>query len=192
MGRVHHPSLVLSGPTTQGVVKYLRWLLSFCAAVPLAAQQPVFTLVIRDAVRDSLAKAWDEHDATQFERGYCVTYEASMDQQRNPHFEIVGFLPPDSVGQATPVSIWFHCPRSTFRLHTHTPTTCDTSRDSIFLDTCRMGGPEAWVCAPSWGDLMSLAGSGKLMELIQCDRHAIVAFGRPRGFHPLPDSAGTP
>jgi hypothetical protein len=170
-------------------VRLARWLWVLGLALPLHGQQVLFTVDVADAVRDSLARAWNDTDPRQYERGYCVTYLFGMDIQRQPHYDITGFVAPDTLGPATPMSVWFRCPKGSLRLHVHTPTTCDQSRDSVYLGTCRLGGPLAYVCAPSLGDLISLTQSGKRLELLQCDRHAIIVFVPLRGPLVRPDSA---
>lgn len=150
-----------------------------------AQQIEIIKFTVSDRVRDSLAKVWDEKDPQQVEHGYCGAYTISMEMDRRMHYAIDSLIPPDSVDDQTQISIRFWCPRGSIDIHTHTPTTCEYGRDSVYTNTCVLGGEMAWLCAPSPGDYQYLFSHNYRFGLIQCDKHAIILFVN---FHWNPDA----
>lgn len=150
-----------------------RWLFG-CAfaivglAVWSVADDPE-AVTIAPFVRDSLARVWDDTNARQVERGYCLKWNAD----KRLAYE---FSPSHPIGEATPMGINFKCGPGTVSLHIHTPTSCTESRDSVLMDTCVVGGPLAYVCTPSLTDVVGLIGRRDPLAFIQCARYEIRPF----------------
>ena len=130
--------------------------------------------VIMDEPRTVLEQAWTE-DPRQVERAYCVTHWSfgvyqvtrTMPIQKDTVFRVFGVKPAD-VKAAGPASAEFECPPGVPELHIHTPTTC--AGDD--LNTCIVGGLNAYSCQPSRNDLEKLTSRGDAFGVIQCDRRS--------------------
>jgi hypothetical protein len=155
----------------------LVWTLALAAvgALPArAAGQGVRLGVLMDGARNALEQAWTE-DPRQVERAYCVThwsfgvYHVSRRApvQDDTVFRVFSVKPAE-VLRAGPASADFACPPGSPELHVHTPTTC--AGDD--LDTCVIGGLNAYSCQPSRGDLEKLTDRGDAFGVVQCDRRA--------------------
>ena len=139
-----------------------------------AGAQGVRLGVVMDAPREVLEQAWSE-DSRQVERAYCVTHwsfgvhhvSRTIPRQDDTVFRVFKVVPATMV-KAGPASAEFECPAGMPELHIHTPTTC--SGDN--LDTCVVGGLNAYSCQPSRGDLEKLADRGDAFGVVQCDRRA--------------------
>lgn len=157
------------------------WLLVGAAAFTLGAAARVDAdgrvpdaprfVVLDSAPRAVLEAAWDDSDATQHERAYCVGYVASV-RWGVPVWRVVQ-VRPARIDASTPVTVMYQCPKGPgwTAAHDHPPATCDDS-------TCVLGGPGAWQCEPSPLDRESLAESGAPFALLQCSRHAVVPYWR--------------
>lgn len=146
--------------------------------VPSSAREsrptpPVAPLVVIDPwVRDLLASVWDDTHPAQVERAYCVAYVVTH-LDGAPVYRVWAIAPALAV-IADPYHVSARCPAgaSVAFLHVHTPTTCTTSA----LTSCVLGGSDAWECAPSETDRLELLRDGDAFALLQCDRHAILAY----------------
>lgn len=143
-----------------------------------------------DVPRQQLSLAWDDLNARQVERAFCVVdwsfgvYHVSRSEpvQDDTVFRVFK-LTPAEVSNATPVSAEFDCPDGVPELHIHTPTTCMGDDAS----TCRLGGLNAYSCQPSRGDYEKLVRRHDPFGVIQCDKRAFV-FYYPSEYGP-PDAA---
>ncbi len=147
--------------------------------------------VIMDQARRQLEPSWNE-DPQQFERAYCVSnWSVAVDRvARNPTqhdsvFRVYAITPAD-IRSATPNSADFECPPGVPELHTHPPATC--ASDNVAW--CVAGGPDAFSCQPSRGDLVKLLRRGDPFGVIQCDKRAF-RFYFPAEYAPPVQSAGT-
>lgn len=139
-----------------------------------AAGQGVRLGVMMDSARATLDRVWSE-DARQVERAYCVThwsygvYHVSRDVPvKDDTVYRVFAIRPAAVASAGPSSADFACPPGVPELHVHTPTTC--AGDD--LNSCVVGGLNAYSCQPSRGDLEKLVDRGDAFGVVQCDRRA--------------------
>jgi hypothetical protein len=141
----------------------------------LAFAQAVRLGVVMDLPRQQLSQTWDDLNARQVERAYCVVdwsygvYHVSRTApvQDDTVFRVFR-LQPAEVSSATPVSAEFDCPDGVPELHIHTPTTCMGDDAS----TCRLGGLNAYSCQPSRGDYEKLVRRRDPFGVIQCDKRA--------------------
>jgi len=145
-----------------------------CMGGRRAGAQGVKLGVVMDAPRAVLEQAWSE-DPRQIERAYCVTHwsfgvyhvSRTIPRQDDTVFRVFK-VEPASVVKAGPASAEFECPVGVPELHIHTPTTCAGDN----LDTCVLGGLNAFSCQPSRGDLEKLTDRGDAFGVVQCDRRA--------------------
>jgi hypothetical protein len=160
------------------------------AASPLRAQAVRFG-VVTDQARHQLEPTWSE-DPQQFERAYCITNwsvvadrVARTPSQTDSIFRVVSVTPAD-LRAATPNSADFECPSGVPELHTHPPATCASDN----LAWCVAGGPDAYSCQPSRGDLVKLVRRGDPFGVIQCDKRAF-RFYFPSEYAPPPAQAAS-
>ena len=155
----------------------LVWTLALAAggALPArAAAQGVRLGVVMDSARAALERVWSE-DPRQVERAYCVTHWSYgvyhvtrvMPRQDDTVFRVFA-VRPAAVVSAGPASADFACPPGVPELHVHTPTTC--AGDD--LNSCVVGGLNAYSCQPSRGDLEKLVDRGDAFGVVQCDRRS--------------------
>lgn len=145
----------------------------------LASAQAVRLGVVMDLPRQQLALAWDDLNARQVERAFCVVdwsygvYHISRTEpiQDDTVFRVFR-LQPAEVSSATPISAEFDCPDGVPELHIHTPTTCMGDDPS----TCGLGGLNAYSCQPSRGDYEKLVRRHDAFGVIQCDKRAFVFY----------------
>lgn len=158
----------------------LALLAATCAQSPIPAfAQEVVTMTSKyrttqiDSIsRRILASAWSEMDSTQNERGYCADV---LSDSTGPMVTYgVLRVRPAVMHGATPNSSGFDCPDGTVTLHTHPPATCNIGPNGTMQ--CVSGGTGAWECYPSFADILLVWKRRDPLGLIQCDRHAIVAF----------------
>lgn len=131
--------------------------------------------VVMDGPRQQLIEAWNDANPRQVERAYCVVdwsfgvYHVSRTPpiQDDTVFRVFAIKPTD-VSNATPASADFECPTGSPELHVHTPTTC--MGDDV--DTCRLGGLNAYSCQPSRDDYEKLVRRHDTFGVIQCDRRS--------------------
>lgn len=139
------------------------------------------TVVIYPAVvgeaRATLEKDWNDSDAYQPERGYCVTefVQAGVPTEHgqpgyNIWIVVKKVVPASDPSNSTRRSM-VNCPPGQPTLHTHPPATCDRAGAN-----CTLGGEGAYECAPSRQDLESLILLENNWGIIQCDRHAFRFF----------------
>jgi hypothetical protein len=148
--------------------------LASVAAARHAHAQAVRLGVVMDLPRQMLESAWTE-DAGQLERAYCVTdwsygvYHVSRAEpvQDDTVFRVFAVREADA-SNAGPSAVDFECPDGMPELHVHTPTTC--MGDDV--NTCVVGGLNAYSCQPSRGDLEKLVRRRDEFGVLQCDRHA--------------------
>jgi hypothetical protein len=163
------------------------------AFTTVAGAQAVRFGVVMEQARRSLEPTWSE-DPQQFERAYCVSHwTVAVDRvTRNPLqqdsvFRVFSVTPAD-LRSATPNSADFECPPGVPELHTHPPATC--ASDNVAW--CVAGGPDAFSCQPSRGDLVKLVRRGDPFGVIQCDKRAF-RFFFPAEYGPSSQSAsGSP
>jgi hypothetical protein len=144
-----------------------------------------------DQARRQLEPTWSE-DPQQFERAYCVSnWSVAVDRvnrtpvQQDSVFRVYAITPAD-LRSATPNSADFECPSGVPELHTHPPATC--ASDNIAW--CVAGGPDAYSCQPSRGDLVKLIRRGDPFGVIQCDKRAF-RFYFPAEYAPPAQSASS-
>ncbi|HJU91038.1 MAG TPA: hypothetical protein VJ672_16755 [Gemmatimonadaceae bacterium] len=166
-------------------------LLLLVVPAPVASAQAVRFGVVMEQARRSLEPTWSE-DPQQFERAYCVSnWTVAVDRvTRNPLqqdsvFRVFAVTPAD-LRSATPNSADFECPPGVPELHTHPPATC--ASDNVAW--CIAGGPDAFSCQPSRGDLVKLVRRGDPFGVIQCDKRAF-RFFFPAEYAPPAQSAAT-
>lgn len=159
------------------------------AVVPSAGAQAVRFGVVMEQARRSLEPTWSE-DPQQFERAYCVSHwTVAVDRvtrspvQQDSVFRVFSVTPAD-LRSATPNSADFECPPGVPELHTHPPATC--ASDNVAW--CIAGGPDAFSCQPSRGDLVKLVRRGDPFGVIQCDKRAF-RFFFPSEYGPPTQSA---
>ena len=156
----------------------------------LASAQAVRLGVVMDLPRQQLALAWDDLNARQVERAFCVVdwsygvYHVSRTApiQDDTVFRVFR-LQPAEVSSATPISAEFDCPDGVPELHVHTPTTCMGDDAS----TCQLGGLNAYSCQPSRGDYEKLVRRRDAFGVIQCDKRAF-RFYYPFEYPPPTDA----
>jgi len=154
-----------------GVVALLA---AVCVATTVKAQA-VRLGVVMDGPRKELVAAWDDMNAKQVERAYCVVdwsygvYHVSRTPpiQDDTVFRVFAIKPVD-VANATPISADFECPSGSPELHIHTPTTC-MGDDA---ETCKLGGLNAYSCQPSRDDYEKLVRRRDAFGVIQCDKRS--------------------
>lgn len=145
--------------------------------VALAFTQPAHAqrnvMVVADSVRATLVRDWDKQSKNplQVERAYCATYR-SIPFGEGTAFYVVGLAEPLHTDSARTGSIQFYCEAGPGHaaLHIHPPTTCENEKN------CKFGGAEAYECFASDFDQAALDDSHDELGLIQCDRHAVIAF----------------
>jgi hypothetical protein len=159
-------------------------------ASPAAAQSVRFGVVM-DQARRALEPTWSE-DPQQFERAYCITnWTVAVDRvtknppQQDSIFRVQAVTPAD-LRSATPNSADFECPPGVPELHTHPPATC--ASDNVAW--CVAGGPDAYSCQPSRGDLVKLVRRGDPFGVIQCDKRAFRFFFPTEYIHPVQAASG--
>ena len=131
--------------------------------------------VVMDGPRKELVAAWDDMNPKQVERAYCVVdwsygvYHVSKTPpiQDDTVFRVFAIKNVD-VTSATPISADFECPSGSPELHVHTPTTC--MGDDI--ETCKLGGLNAYSCQPSRDDYEKLVRRRDAFGVIQCDKRS--------------------
>jgi hypothetical protein len=140
-----------------------------------ARAQTVRLGVVMDEPRQQLFATWDDMNARQVERAFCVidwsfgVYHVSRSEpvQDDTIFRVFRIRAAE-VTNATPISAEFDCPDGMPELHIHTPTTCMGDDAS----TCRLGGLNAYSCQPSRGDYEKLVRRHDEFGVIQCDKRA--------------------
>jgi hypothetical protein len=168
---------------------------AFGAPTPITAQA-VRLGVVMDGPRQQLMEAWNDMNPRQVERAYCVVdwsygvYHVSKTPpiQDDTVFRVFA-IKPVAVQNATPISADFECPEGSPELHIHTPTTC--MGDDV--ETCKMGGLNAYSCQPSRDDYEKLVRRRDVFGVIQCDKRSF-RFYYPAEYV-LPDAsvaAGAP
>lgn len=162
-----------------------------CAQTPLpvfAQDTTVLTLSVkyRSVVVDTasqrvLAAQWNDSSAYQPERGYCA---AIIADSSGPfvHYGVYDVQPATIAPTGSPNGGGFDCEPSRVTLHTHPPTTCVFSSNGAM--GCHLGGLHAYDCQPSFADILFVWKRHDPLGLIQCDRHAIVAFYPSAQFAP--------
>lgn len=151
-----------------------------CAQVPLTAA-PLVTVPLEAPVylsahlRLQLNVAWDDRNAQQPERGYCLVMQRGVVRGDSVWIAAEAYR---VVPQADdPYSVDVDCGPNQTILHTHTPNTCEQdSTGTALLQTCHMGGRDAYLCFPSGRDRALLAHDHFRFALIQCDRNAFIAY----------------
>jgi hypothetical protein len=149
-------------------------LLSVAATTPARAQA-VRLGVVMDGPRKQLVESWDDLNPKQLERAYCVVdwsygvYHVSRTApiQDDTVFRVFAVKSVD-VQNATPISADFECPEGSPELHVHTPTTC--MGDDV--ETCKVGGLNAYSCQPSRDDYEKLVRRRDAFGVIQCDKRS--------------------
>lgn len=139
-----------------------------CAATADAQRKPVG--IIEDDVRGMLAAAWNDTNATQSERAYCVLYQPVMGTATT-FYRVYAALPA-LVMDSSQYGVAFLCPTDIPNLtilHTHPPTSCVDGK-------CVLGGYDSYACEPSPGDQDNLNASDRPVALVQCDRNAVVFY----------------
>jgi hypothetical protein len=152
----------------------LAMIASVGGGAPVVAQA-VRLGVVMDLPRKQLAESWDDVNPRQVERAYCVVdwsygvYHVSRGTpaQDDTIFRVFAIKDADVQNQ-TPVSADFQCPGGIPELHVHTPTTC--MGDDV--ETCKLGGLNAYSCQPSRGDYEKLVERGDEFGVIQCDKRS--------------------
>lgn len=141
----------------------------FSILLAFIALAPQF-VVLDSPVRDRLAREWDATSTHQSERGYCVAYTEGS-SWGVPVYRVWA-IERAKVVRSSQYRITSECPAdpNVAFLHTHPPVTCTTP------ERCVIGGPDAYECFESEIDQASLEASGDPFALIQCDRHAIIAY----------------
>lgn len=157
-----------------GTVVALAVSLAFApAAKPQASPVTMNVVIIDDAVRTKLAKAWDKsaRNPFQVERGYCARWD-TMPFAGETVYRVYAADTPDVVGAASTDSIVVGCAAkpNVVLLHIHTPATCVSETE------CVLGGSDAYECFPSRFDQAALDKSTDAFALIQCDRKAVVFY----------------
>jgi hypothetical protein len=150
-------------------------LLATVGATTRTQGQTVRLGVVMDGPRKQLVEAWDDLNPRQLERAYCVVdwsygvYHVSRTPpiQDDTVFRVFAIKPVE-VQNATPISADFECPDGSPELHVHTPTTC--MGDDI--ETCKLGGLNAYSCQPSRDDYEKLARRRNAFGVIQCDKRS--------------------
>jgi hypothetical protein len=150
-------------------------LLAAVCATTVARAQAVRLGVVMDGPRKQLVEAWDDANPKQVERAYCVVdwsygvYHVSKTPpiQDDTVFRVFAIKNVD-VTNATPISADFECPSGSPELHVHTPTTC--MGDDI--ETCKLGGLNAYSCQPSRDDYEKLVRRRDAFGVIQCDKRS--------------------
>lgn len=148
---------------------------------------PVRFAVLDDHVRQRLAADWVRADtaAVPIERAYCLRWQKDV-WAGEAAYRVTAIAAPDSVLEAGVDFIAFTCPTDAdvATLHIHPPTTC-------IGGACWKGGPYAYQCLPSDQDYVALRWRRDAFAMVQCDRHAVVAYfpdgapqGDPRGRFP--------
>jgi hypothetical protein len=148
-------------------------LAAVCATATRA--QAVRLGVVMDGPRKQLVESWDELNPRQVERAYCVVdwsygvYHVSKTPplQDDTVFRVFAIKNVD-VTNATPISADFECPEGSPELHIHTPTTC--MGDDV--ETCKLGGLNAYSCQPSRDDYEKLVRRHDPFGVIQCDKRS--------------------
>lgn len=125
--------------------------------------------VIMDPARKRLARDWDDEDANQVERAYCVTKwtQSTHTESDGSQDVIIRVFEVDTAHEDSAGVDWinFSCADSLApELHIHTPTTCNAFG-------CTLGGVDAFQDQPSRQDLYSLAAGRRPFGIIQADRH---------------------
>lgn len=135
-------------------------------------------LIVDQHVRDTLAKLWNETDATQPERGYCVAWHGGIFPDKVLAIQLDRLVKPDTILGANGYSVSFHCPPRTVKLHTHTPVTCEGGAPvrGQAPPVCAIGGIDAYQCFGSPGDILGLEAQGMPFGIVQCSREAFVMF----------------
>jgi hypothetical protein len=165
-------------------------LLAAVGATTSAWAQAVRLGVVMDGPRQQLVEAWNDVNPRQLERAYCVVdwsygvYHVSKTPpiQDDTVFRVFAIKPVD-VSNATPISADFECPDGSPELHVHTPTTC--MGDDV--ETCKIGGLNAYSCQPSRDDYEKLVRRRDVFGVIQCDRRSF-RFYYPAEYG-IPDAA---
>ena len=150
-------------------------LLTAVCATTQSGAQAVRLGVVMDGPRKQLVEAWDDANPRQVERAYCVVdwsygvYHVSKTPpiQDDTVFRVFAIKNVD-VTNPTPISADFECPAGSPELHIHTPTTC--MGDDI--ETCKLGGLNAYSCQPSRDDYEKLVRRRDVFGVIQCDKRS--------------------
>lgn len=150
-------------------------LLAAFGATTTARGQAVRLGVVMDGPRQQLVEAWNDVNPRQVERAFCVVdwsygvYHVSKTPpiQDDTVFRVFAIKNVD-VSNATPISADFECPQGSPELHIHTPTTC--MGDDV--ETCKLGGLNAYSCQPSRDDYEKLVRRHDAFGVIQCDKRS--------------------
>jgi len=137
---------------------------------------------VTDSARTFLEQGWDEHNATQVERAFCIEPSDvavdSVSDRANTTWRIHHVTAPDSLEGATPYGISFHCSATAIgSMHTHTPTTCvraATDPYGAHPTKCVLGGLDGYVCSVDEQDRR--AGRDDMLVVIQCGRGQFVFY----------------
>ncbi len=142
--------------------------------VAVATPPPRFEreVVFTPEVRAYLNEQWDDVRPNQVERLYClITMPTARITAPTDTMDLVVGAFRGIAEEATPNRVKSWCGPKMARLHIHTPTTCD---DTTFL--CIVGGNLAYLCFPSWNDVLNLRALEHRFGVIQCDRDGFVTF----------------
>jgi hypothetical protein len=158
----------------QGGLVVVALLAAVCATTSARAQA-VRLGVVMDGPRKQLMEAWDDANPRQVERAYCVVdwsygvhhVSKTPPIQDDTVFRVFAIKNVD-VTNATPISADFECPNGSPELHVHTPTTCMGDE----IETCKVGGLNAYSCQPSRDDYEKLMRRRDAFAVIQCDRRS--------------------
>lgn len=162
-----------------------------CSAKPLHAQAstaksapwtPFNYGYVDDSARVFLEQGWDNRNAFQVERAYCIEpADVSTDttsDRANVEWHIHHVTLPSAVDIATPYAISFSCSLTAIAsIHIHTPTTCvRTANDAVgqHPKACRLGGPDAFVC--SVDEVDRHAAEHDAFTAIQCGKGQFVFY----------------
>lgn len=158
-------------------MRLLRRLAALCClaacATPVQAAKPTalgwpIGFVAGDA-RRQLVGNWNDHDAFQTERGYCVTADSLHKAWATAgyHAVYVTEVARAHATDSTQETIDFKCAVGQPTVHTHAAY-CDITRWGVDLFSCSLHRPEAQQCAPSLPDIASLIVSEAPYAIVQC------------------------
>ena len=137
---------------------------------------------VTDSARVYLEQGWDEHNAFQVERGWCiepadVEVDTAIDHSA-VMWKVHHVTLPDSVSRATPYAISFSCSSTAIAaMHVHTNTTCiHNPKDPYGYHPkgCILGGDDAYLCSVDEADRSHARNDS--FAVVQCGRGQFVFY----------------